>query len=108
MERSVTTKISSGTALTADEKAYAVSQGLVNTFTAKDLPRGSNVGALKGQQINLDGTVYTVVGGSRFINEGNLWGDDKHTDYTILDRGGKRVYVLPDGKIVDQEPKDAE
>lgn len=109
MDRSVSSKMSSGADLSADEKAYAVRKGLVNKFAAKDVPRGDAANKLKGQQVNIDGGVYTVVGGSSFISGsgGPFSGfGDTHTDYTILDRGGQKVYMLPDGKIVDQEPQD--
>lgn len=106
LDRTVSQKMSTGTQLSDDEKAYAVRKGLVNTYTAATLPTNADANALKGQQVNVDGQVYTVVGGSNAITGKTKWGLDTHTDYTILDKGGTKVYMV-NGKIQSTEPKDS-
>jgi hypothetical protein len=105
MDRLVAQKMSSGATVTPEEKAYAVQKGLVNTYTAKTLPTYTAANALKGQPVNVDGEVYTVVGGDRYISDVNGWGLSRHTDYTVLDKGGQKVYMV-NGKIQTNEPKD--
>lgn len=94
-----------GQQLTPEEEKLAIGSGTYTPYTSLSLPAGSNAQKIAGSKVNMDGQLFTVVGGSRIISkEGGAFTSDQHKDYTIVkDRNGNTKYVMG-GEILDTKP----
>lgn len=99
-------KIRAGEKLTEKEQTAGVKNGAIPEYTAGNLPKNKLGADLIGKPINIGGTVYTYVQGSRTrTGAGTFTNQERHTDYAeVKNASGASLYVY-DGAIHDRPPK---